>query len=72
MDWRPIETAYENPEVFSGQFVQIYQPGKTVVTAYLSQCNLGWRSVPGDKSYKPTHWTPLAEPPVTKPNQAGA
>lgn len=53
-NWQDISEAPKE-----GELVRIWSQGKTPITAYFSQVGLGWRSVPGDKRYKPTHFKHL-------------
>lgn len=63
MDWQPIETAPKD-----GSRVLINRKGyaEPICVGWYSQDWKEWKSVPGEWSWKPTHWMPLPDPPKSE------
>ena len=62
-DWQTMETAPRD-----GHHILLYRP-EIQFTGYYGGANSGWRiNAPGLPAMwpKPTHWTPLPEPPEIK------
>jgi len=72
MDWQPIETApkdgppiliYDSGDSWSG----IIEPEPVIYVCVWEGWNKCWVEADGEQYsvFKPTHWMPLPEPPVT-------
>lgn len=67
-EWQPIETAPKDGAPFLACMDwRVDDLGKCCVIRWrapISSRSPGqWLSIPGDWSYRPTHWMPLPEPP---------